>query len=193
MESNETLPAPLLAAGIRAEKLLDVRPVLEAGGDPFSLILKTVRALDETQALHLVVGFEPIPLYQVMEGMGRTAHTEQRDGLFHVYFYVANQSAPVAAPVEPAAVAEASPDTPLQPLVELDVCGLEPPQPMMTILQKLVELGPGAQLLVRHHREPVLLYDKLKARGYAARCTPRPEGDFLVHIAPAWSFDEQIG
>jgi hypothetical protein len=51
-----------------------------------------------------------------------------------------------------------------------------------------VDLGPGAQLLVRHHREPVLLYDKLALRGYAARCTKRADGDYVIHIAPAAVF-----
>lgn len=177
-----TLPAPLVAAGVRGAKTLDVRPVLEAGGDPFGLIMKTVKGLDASEALRLLVGFEPAPLYAVLASMGRAAHTEREGDLYVVWFY---SSAPAAAP-SPAATEREEP-APLQPPVELDVRGLEPPQPMITILQKLVDLGPGAQLRVRHHREPVMLYDKLKLRGYGATCTRQPEGDFLVHIAPAWS------
>ncbi len=67
--------------------------------------------------------------------------------------------------------------------------GLEPPQPMIRILEKLTQLGPGAQLTVRHHREPVLLYDKLAARGYAARCEAKGDGSFLIRIAPNWAFE----
>lgn len=177
-----TLPAPLVAAGVRSAKTLDVRPVLGAGGDPFGLIMKTVQGLDPTEALRLLVSFEPAPLYAAMASLGRAAHTERQDGLFVVWFY---PSKTAAAPASPREVKDEV--VPLQAPVDLDVRGLEPPQPMIAILQKLVDLGPGAQLRVRHHREPVMLYDKLKLRGYGATCTPQPEGDFLVHIAPAWS------
>ncbi len=183
MSSTETLPAPLVAAGVTGEKVLDVRPILQVGGDPFSLIMKSAKALSDREALHLLVEFDPVPLYEVMENLGRTSHTEQRDGLFHVYFFVGGSQPQQPAP-------EGEERAPLQAPVELDVRGMEPPNPMIAILQKLVDLGPGAQLLVRHHREPVLLYDKLKHRGYAAKCTAQPEGDYLVHIAPAWSFEE---
>jgi uncharacterized protein (DUF2249 family) len=161
--------------------LLDVRPVLDKGGDPFTLIMRTARELADDEALHLVVGFEPAPLYAVMQGLGRSAHTEQSGGVYHVWFYRDAVAAPPSSSGggEPAA---------LRPPVEMDVRGLEPPQPMVQILQKLVDLGPGAQLLVRHHREPVLLYDKLALRGYAARCTKRADGDYIIHIAPAAVF-----
>ena len=165
------------------EHLLDVRPILAKGGDPFRLIMQTVGALGADEALHLLVGFEPTPLYAVMRGLGRAAHTEQEDGTYHVWFYRDGKAAPGAAP------AAREERAALQAPVELDVRGLEPPQPMIRILEKLVDLGPGAQLLVRHHREPVLLYEKLALRGYAARCDKRGEGDYLVHIAPAWVFE----
>lgn len=182
MGAPTTLPAPLVAAGARGATTLDVRPVLAAGGDPFALILKTVSALEPDVALHLVVSFEPVPLYAVLAGMGRLAHTERHGDDYQVWFYTSASATPEqAAPVGDG-------HEPLQPPVELDVRELEPPQPMIAILQKLVDLGPGAQLRVRHHREPVMLYDKLALRGYGVTCSPQPEGDFLVHIAPAWTF-----
>jgi uncharacterized protein (DUF2249 family) len=175
------LPEPVRRSGSRTERLLDVRPVLDRGGDPLTLIMRTARELADDEALHLVVGFEPAPLYSVMQGLGRTSHTEHSGGVYHVWFYRDAAAAPPSSSGggEPAA---------LRPPVEMDVRGLEPPQPMVQILQKLVDLGPGAQLLVRHHREPVLLYDKLALRGYAARCTKRADGDYVIHIAPAAVF-----
>jgi len=170
------LPEEVRAAGVR---LLDVRPVLAKGGDPFHLIVKTVGELGAQEALELVVGFEPRPLYAVLGAQGLAHHAEERDGVWHVWFF---RGTDAPAPAEEAERA------PLQPPVALDVRGLEPPQPMVTILEKLAELGPGAQLEVHHHREPVLLYEKLKLRGYDARTEKRAEGDYLVRIAPAWSF-----
>jgi len=161
------LPAPVAAAGIDRAVDLDVRPILGKGGDPFH---------------NLIVGFEPTPLYAVMRTLGRAAHTESEGETYHVWFYPDPEAPPPPS-------AEELARTPLQAPIELDVRGLEPPRPIVTILEKLAELGPGAQLLVRHHRDPVLLYDKLRLRGYDARAERRGEGDYLVHIAPAWVFE----
>ena len=177
------LPAVAREAGVARERWLDVRPILDQGGDPFTLIMRSVNGLASDEALHLIVGFEPKPLYAVLRNRGLLPHTEKRDGVYHVWFY----------PVAGAKSAEASVPPPgrepLQPVVEVDVRGLEPPQPMIQILEKLVELGAGARLLVQHHREPVLLYEKLALRGYGAQTTRRGEGDYLVYIAPAWSLE----
>ncbi len=179
--SIESIPAAIAAHGVTSARTLDVRPVLEKGGDPFSLIMKTTQTLGATEALHLVVGFEPTPLYVIMRSAGRLALTEEHAGVFHVWFYKDPN-----APVEDATAAAR---VPLQPPIDLDVRGMEPPAPMVTILEKLAALGAGAQLRVRHHREPVLLYDKLKLRGYAARVDRRVEGDYLIFIAPAWALE----
>lgn len=178
------LPDAVRAAGITQARQLDVRPILDKGGDPFALIMKTAQALGPSEALQLMVGFEPIPLYAVLKSMGCAAHTEKDGATFHIWFF--------KSAVESGQPATPPPDrAPLKPPVQLDVSGLEPPQPMMAILEKLGELGPGAQLLVRHHKEPVLLYDKLKLRGYGARADKRAEGDYLIHIAPAWVFESK--
>ena len=83
---------------------------------------------------------------------------------------------------EAAALAGISPDQLLAALercssgdrVQLDVRGLEPPQPMVRVLEALDRLAPGAELEVRHDRRPLLLYPQLDARGYAHE-TDEPE------------------
>ncbi|HUJ29214.1 MAG TPA: DUF2249 domain-containing protein [Myxococcales bacterium] len=175
----ETMPASVKAA---RETVLDARPILAKGGDPFRLIMRTVGELKQDEALHLLVGFDPLPLYTVLKSQGFAAHTQIADGVFHVWFW---REGPGKQRHEVPPFKER---TGLQDPVGLDVRGLEPPQPMITILEKLAQLGDGAQLLVRHHREPVLLYEKLQARGYAAKTSRRAEGDYLVHIAPDWVF-----
>lgn len=178
----ESIPEPVSASGVTSERTLDVRPVLAKGGDPFGLIMKATQALAEREALHLLVGFEPAPLYSVMRASGRLSHTEERAGVFHVWFW----KDPDAKEEAPSGAAR----VPLMPPVDIDVRELEPPAPMVVILEKLAELGAGAQLRVRHHREPVLLYDKLHLRGYAARVERRVEGDYLILIAPAWALED---
>lgn len=184
--STLPIPAEAAAKGTSSARELDVRPVLAKGGDPFHLIMKTAGELRDEEALHLIVGFEPTPLYSVMKSLGRAAYTEKHGADVHVWFY---RDATLSVPKAEGTAERA----PLKSPVELDVSDMEPPQPMITILEKLVELGPGAQLLVRHHREPVLLYDKLALRGYAARTTKRGEGDYMIHIAPAWAFEAEKG
>ncbi len=188
----ETIPDPLRDAGIRRSRELDVRPILARGEDPFHVIRQAVDGLGEGEAVELIVHFEPRPLYTVLGARGFAHHSEERDGVWHVFFY------PAPAGWTPPATATEGGETcgggcpgtthpPLQDPVEMDVRGLEPPEPMMRILEKLAELGPGAQLIVRHHREPVLLYDKLHERGYRAVTTKRGEGDYVVHILPEYA------
>ncbi len=177
--------AAKIPASVKAthETVLDARPILAKGGDPFRIIMRSVGELGPGEALHLIVGFDPLPLYTVLKNQGFASHTQIEEGSFHVWFF---RDASAAKPSHPE-VAPYCDRTGLKEPVEMDVRGLEPPQPMIAILEKLVELGDGAQLLVRHHREPVLLYEKLQARGYAAKTSRRGEGDYLVHIAPAWA------
>lgn len=181
MATPGNLPPELVRAGVNRARELDVGSVLASGGDPFALIMKTTKTLGSDEALHLVLPFEPAPLYEVMRALGRAALTQRAGSDVHVWFYpdATRQQQP------------ASDDrAPLLPPVQLDVRELEPPQPMIAILQKLTELGPGAQLVVEHHREPVLLYEKLQLRGYAARTTKRCEGSYVIRIAPAWAFED---
>ncbi|WP_373045361.1 DUF2249 domain-containing protein [Vulgatibacter sp.] len=175
-----SLPDVVRAAGMTGARDLDVRPILAKGGDPFRLILSTVSNLAGSEALHLLVGFEPRPLYAVLRAQGLAAHTEAEGDLFHVWFYRDGAAAPAATQEDRG---------PLQEPFTMDVRGMEPPAPMVAILEKLAELGAGARLEVLHHREPVLLYDKLKLRGYAARTEKVAEGEYIVRIAPAWVFE----
>ena len=50
--------------------LLDVRPVLKAGGEPFADIMAAVAQLQPGQTLRLLATFKPVPLFTVMGGSG---------------------------------------------------------------------------------------------------------------------------
>lgn len=158
--------------------LLDVRPSLAQGIDPFHLIMGEVAKLEEGQVLHLVNGFEPKPLYNVLGGRGFEHYTEYMDGIFNVYFFKAGtQTTGNAQPVtdnEPAPL----PDK----VVELDVRGMEPPEPMMAILQKIHEIDEDTVLLVHHHREPMMLYEKLEDIGWQAVANKIEENYYKVVI-----------
>jgi len=68
------------------------------------------------------------------------------------------------------------------PAVVLDNRGLEPPQPMMRILEALESLQDGVTLLAINEREPLFLYPELAARGYQYQTTPHPDGSFHITI-----------
>ncbi|SHN06237.1 Uncharacterized conserved protein [Duganella sacchari] len=64
----------------------------------------------------------------------------------------------------------------------LDVGGLEPPEPMIRILEALDTLGPDERLRVLIDREPVPLYRILLRNGYQYRTTMQEEQRYEVMI-----------
>jgi uncharacterized protein (DUF2249 family) len=72
-------------------------------------------------------------------------------------------------------------------VVELDARGLEPPQPMVLILEALDSLPPDGEIRARTDRNPVHLHTLLAERGYASHTQPCPDHDhgFLTHIRRA--------
>ncbi|MCR5825172.1 MAG: DUF2249 domain-containing protein, partial [Oscillospiraceae bacterium] len=86
-----------------AFKTIDVRGVQ---GNFFPGLRRQAMQLPAGSGLEVVQSFEPIPLYEVMEGLGYEHHTEQRgDAEFHAYFYrVAEKQEEKDIPMRPAAL-----------------------------------------------------------------------------------------
>ena len=55
---------------------VDVRPILRAGGEPFSVIMSALESLDPGQGLRLYATFKPVPLFAVMGDKG-FVHSER--------------------------------------------------------------------------------------------------------------------
>lgn len=151
---------------------LDVREDIRRGQEPFARIMAAVKGLAGDQALVLRVPFEPIPLYDVLGKRG-FAHWSERHAPddWSVWFYrdAAPRAEPGATPATPA------PDRTVLPgHTVLDVRGLEPPQPMVRVLEEIARLGPGAELEVHHERRPMFLYPLLEERGFTHE-TDEPE------------------
>lgn len=64
--------------------------------------------------------------------------------------------------------------------IALDVCGLEPPEPLERVLEALSVLQKGQRLRMLIDREPRPLYRILEQNGYAYR--PQLRDDFLYEI-----------
>ena len=68
------------------------------------------------------------------------------------------------------------------PLVQLDARGLEPPQPMMKILEAIAVLPADAMLAAHTDRQPMLLYPLLEQRGFTYETIKHSDGSHLTHI-----------
>jgi uncharacterized protein (DUF2249 family) len=154
---------------------LDVRPILRAGGEPFAAIMQSVATLKPGQGLRLLATFEPVPLFKVLGAKG-FAHNARRlnEGDWEVLFTPSAQAGREAAASAPIAAKVAGPWPP--PSSKLDNRGLEPPEPMIRILQTLEQMHAGEVLEVFNDREPHFLYPELKKRGHAIK-TER-QGEF---------------
>jgi uncharacterized protein (DUF2249 family) len=157
-------PKPAAVAAIPAARRVDVdvRATIHRGEEPFAAIMAAVGRLTPDEMLVLRAPFEPVPLYAVLGKRGFAHWTERRaDDDWLVWFY---RGEPTAMPTSSAPRADAM----------IDVRGLEPPQPMVAVLERIETLKPGESLTVVHDRRPTFLYPQLDARGFAHR-TDEPE------------------
>jgi uncharacterized protein (DUF2249 family) len=162
-------PAELADVPEARRVLVDVREDIRQGREPFARIMAAVRTLDADQVLVLRAPFEPLPLYTVLASRGLAHWTERRaEDDWHVWFYRA-AAAPAAAPAAGARGA-------------LDVRGLEPPLPMVRVLEALDGLAPGQALEVIHERRPVFLYPQLDERGFAHETDEPAPGVVRIRI-----------
>ncbi|HEX6081947.1 MAG TPA: DUF2249 domain-containing protein [Methylomirabilota bacterium] len=144
---------------------LDVREDIRRGREPFARIMAAVKALGPDEALVLRTPFEPVPLYGVLGKRGLDHWTERHAADdWSVWFYRARASRRVPSP-------EAEP---IRGRRVLDVRGLEPPQPMVRVLEEIDRLGADAELEVHHERRPLFLYPQLDERGFVHE-TDEPE------------------
>jgi hypothetical protein len=111
---------------------LDVRPVLEAGGEPFQRIMAAAKEVEPGKRLVLEVLFEPVPLYRVLARQGFLAWCERvREGHYRAHFYRQGVGGGKEGEGRAAALTEADwEDFQAEVFVEEN---LEPPLPMMRV------------------------------------------------------------
>jgi len=162
---------------------VDVREDIRTGREPFSTIMNAVAGLTEGQELLLVAPFEPKPLFGVLAKKGfQHQSREVTQGHWEVLFSRgANTGAPTpsAPPVNPRP--HSRPGGPVS-ILDVDARGLEPPQPMVKILEALAALPDGAQLRARTDRRPIHLYPHLEERGFTGESQAQNDGSFVTLI-----------
>ncbi len=67
----------------------------------------------------------------------------------------------------------------------VDARGLEPPQPLVVILEALARLPESAVLRARTDRRPIHLYALLTARGFTGETEEQSDGSFVTTIRRA--------
>lgn len=160
---------------------LDVREDLRNGHEPFSKIMSAVAKLPPDTVLRLVVPFEPTPLFPVLSNQGFDHESKQLpSGDWEVLFTRrAGEPAAFVPPTRPPGNAvKAKPGE----IMEVDARGLEPPQPMVKILEALTVLPAGAELHARTERKPMHLYPQLEERGFAGITEEQNDGSFITKI-----------
>ena len=163
---------------------VDVRADLRAGREPFSKIMNAAAALRPEEQLLLIAPFEPVPLFRVMEKQGfRHVNLPTTSGDWEVLFRrQPGPSAAETAPRDPFNLSTECVAPKAEQVVEVDARGLEPPQPMVKILESLAHLPAGLELRARTDRRPIHLYAHLEQRGFAAETKEEADGSYLTQI-----------
>ncbi len=161
---------------------LDVCADIRSGREPFTRIMSTLARLRSDENLLLVAPFEPKPLFSILAKRG-FAHSARKTGSgdWEVLFTRQGERASageIPPPVQSPGSAEIKPSQ----LIEVDARGLEPPQPMVKILEALSALPNGAGLRAHTDRRPMHLYAQLESRGFTSQTEEQKDGTFITII-----------
>lgn len=152
--------------------VLDVREGLAKGIDPFSEIMATIKDFTEGEVLKIVNTFEPAPIINVLKQKGfisKTEHISEKE----IHTYLKKVVEDKSDEINEKAKEEAKTDdidsilaSFKEKFKEIDVRDLEMPQPMVTILEELVNLPDDFCLYVHHKKIPQFLLPQLDERSY---------------------------
>jgi uncharacterized protein (DUF2249 family) len=166
--------------------ILDVREDFRLGQHPREKIMGAFDQIGIGETLRLLVPFEPVPLYQVANSKGLDhAARKISDGDWEVLFTRHAVSAPESPRRDNNSTSsqnhKGGNSDPIE-ILDVDARGLEPPQPMVTILEALAALPDGDVLRARTDRRPMHLYPMLEARGFSGESEEQTDGSFITHI-----------
>jgi uncharacterized protein (DUF2249 family) len=162
---------------------LDVRDEINQGREPFGKIMGTVARLRPDEKLRLIAPFEPLPLYSVLAKRGYSHASKQLEsGDWEVVFTPGDGQKTEAKHDTSAAASSGVGTAKPSSYVDLDARGLEPPQPMVKILEALATLPADAGLRAQTDRRPMHLFAHLEERGFISETAEQTDGSFLTNI-----------
>ncbi len=187
-DKKEVKVIPDFMKKIKPEEVieLDVRPVIDSGKDPLSLILQQIKTIQAGQVLKIINSFEPTPLMSLLIKQGFESFADRiDDDLVETYFYKGATES-LGAVSEETATSNSDWDGIIKKydgrIQNVDVRHLEMPQPMLTILSELDTLPISYALLVHHKRIPVFLLPELKERGFDYRINELNDNEVYLLI-----------
>jgi uncharacterized protein (DUF2249 family) len=161
------------------QQTIDVRELPPRERHP--RIFAALATLAPGEALAIVNDHDPKPLrYQIeaeQPGVFSWEYVQQGPQLWQVA--IGRQAS--AAPSAVVAVTTAAPGE-RKAGPQLDNRGLEPPEPMVRVLEALQTLPADAELSAQLDREPLLLYQHLSDRGFAHALEPQADGTYLLRV-----------
>jgi uncharacterized protein (DUF2249 family) len=132
----------------------------------------------------LINDHDPVPLYYQFEAMFRGAFTWEYlvDGPTEFYVRITRHAATPQAAVPPPPRGPA-PAAPCGSAPELDLRGLEPPLPMLRILERLEATPAGEAFIARTDRQPLHLFPELTQRGAQHASLQTGDGSWRTTIS----------
>ena len=183
VEEKKKLPAFISSVDSKKISELDVRPVIESGKDPLSIIIEKTKEVQKGEVLKIINSFEPVPLMLLLKKQGFESYADViNENLVETYFYKKDETASV--PTIPNLKDENGWEDITQRFKDkiqtIDVRALEMPMPMLTILDALDKLPADTALFVYHKRIPVFLLPELTQRKFEFRI--KEISDSEVHL-----------
>ncbi len=150
--------------------ILDVRPDIEAGNDPFKRIMSSIKDLNEGDVLKVINSFEPIPLINLLRQKGFSSEVNRPEPGVVVTYFRKGEKAETPDENQAPPPHKDDFDKAVQSFGDhlkiIDVRMMEMPEPMVTILSALETLPQNHGLLVHHKKYPKFLLSELATRNY---------------------------
>lgn len=155
--------------------VIDVRPILSSGRDPFDEVMTVAKPIPSGGDLVIHAPFNPLPLRRVLGQMGFESFGDET-GEAHFRVRCRRMTSGPSSGGDERTVFGArvwSEDDG----VHIDVRGMTAPGPLTAILS-LIDGGEHAGTITVHHeREPVYLFPELAERGWTASQVPGEPGE----------------
>lgn len=147
--------------------LLDVRPLLAQGIDPYETVMAAAVAVPSGGFLRLDVPFNPVPLRRALARKGFSSHAQRQAADFWQVTFLRDGAEGWEQRTEAEILPEGAMQWPEEDGFHLDVRRLPPPEPLRVILRLVDRLNGVGRVVVHHDRDPVFLAPELAERGWA--------------------------
>jgi uncharacterized protein (DUF2249 family) len=143
---------------------LDIRPLTAKQLDPIPLVVRSLGELKPGQHLHLVLTDSPEPYRDALGRLGYEGFAEMKEGAWNAYFRKKQDRLSDSL------------------VLELDVRGMEPPLPLLKVLESLPSVSEGGVLKVVYPNRPESLAEKLRAHGFQADWAEAGGDMFILYV-----------